>query len=561
VTIGSTDERTDGHTSPAAATIAGPGRAEHPAWSDGETDTVIDILRRAGRQAGDTLFLDFSGARYTYRDIWQAARVRAAGLRALGVGRGDTVVCLLDNSVDAVVTWFAINAVGGIWVPVNTALKADFLRHQVDEAGASVVVAEADYAQRFTELAGQLPTLRHLVRRGGEPVELPGVTDHAIEDLDAHGELDPVRPRPAELSMLIFTSGTTGPAKACMISHNYAANLARTTAATRDPSHTLWTPLPLFHLNAAATSVLATACNQSTLAVAPRFSLSRFWPEIERTGARRVSILGIMISLIASMDDTPEMLRCKGQIDHVGGAPWTPELIDIWRDRFGVRAAGSSVFGLTEATFITSTPPDMTAPLGSSGRRNADFDVRIVDDEDRELPPGVSGEIIVRPRRPHIMFEGYWRRPDATAAVMRNLWFHTGDIGKFDEDGWFWFVDRKKDYLRRRGENVSSFELERTFRAHPDIAEVAVHAVASEHTEDDIKVTAVRTSAGTVTEEQLCRWSLDKLPYFAVPRYIEFRDELPRNATGKILKYQLREEGVTAATWDIEQSSVVVSKR
>src|SRR5690606_9135398 len=229
--------------------------------------------------------------------------------------------------------------------------------------------------------------------------------------------------------MLIFTSGTTGPAKACMISHNYAANLARTTAATRDPSHTLWTPLPLFHLNAAATSVLATACNQSTLAVAPRFSLSRFWPEIERTGARRVSILGIMISLIASMDDTPEMLRCKGQIDHVGGAPWTPELIDIWRDRFGVRAAGSSVFGLTEATFITSTPPDMTAPLGSSGRRNADFDVRIVDDEDRELPPGVSGEIIVRPRRPHIMFEGYWRRPDATAAVMRNLWFHTGDIG------------------------------------------------------------------------------------------------------------------------------------
>src|SRR5690606_17877617 len=218
-------------------------------------------------------------------------------------------------------------------------------------------------------------------------------------------------------------------------------------------------------------------------------------------------------------------------------------------------------FGLTEATFITSTPPDMTAPLGSSGRRNADFDVRIVDDEDRELPPGVPGEIIVRPRRPHIMFEGYWRRPDATAAVMRNLWFHTGDIGKFDEDGWFWFVDRKKDYLRRRGENVSSFELERTFRAHPDIAEVAVHAVASEHTEDDIKVTAVRTSAGTVTEEQLCRWSLDKLPYFAVPRYIEFRDELPRNATGKILKYQLREEGVTAATWDIEQSSVVVSKR
>ncbi|MGP3707833.1 AMP-binding protein [Gordonia paraffinivorans] len=231
--------------------------------------------------------------------------------------------------------------------------------------------------------------------------------------------------------MLIYTSGTTGPSKGCMISHNYAANLAATSAAKRDRTHTLWTPLPLFHLNAVATSVLATAVNQSMLAIAPRFSLSNFWPEVERTGARRVSILGVMISLIASMPDTLEMKRCHGQIEQVGGAPWTPELIETWRTRFGVKSAGSAVFGLTEATSITSTPPGMTPPLGCAGRRNDDFDVRIVDDEDNEVPDGQAGEIILRPRRPHIIFEGYWRRPEATMAVYRNLWFHTGDIGRW----------------------------------------------------------------------------------------------------------------------------------
>jgi crotonobetaine/carnitine-CoA ligase len=159
------------------------------------------------------------------------------------------------------------------------------------------------------------------------------------------------------------------------------------------------------------------------------------------------------------------------------------------------------------------------------------------------------------------MFSGYWRRPEATLAAFRNLWFHTGDIGRFDEAGWFWFLDRKKDYLRRRGENISSYELEGTFRQHPAIADCAVHAVASDLSEDDVKVTAVLRAGADLSEEDLCRWTLDKLPYFAVPRYVEFRDELPRNATGKVLKHELRSEGVTARTWDIETSDINVSKR
>lgn len=530
-------------------------------WAPGQPDTVTAVLSRAVEQSPDKIFLDFAGETYTYSQVRNLSLRRAAGLRRLGVDRGQTVVCMLDNNVDAVVSWFAANFLAAVWVPVNTALKGEYLRHQVADAAAPVILAESDYAQRIFDIAGELPNLEHLAIRGPIP-ESPAISVTSLEAITPdEGLASPVEVAPRDLAMLIYTSGTTGPSKGCMISHTYICNVARNTAAMRNPAFTLWTPLPLFHLNAAGTSVLATAVNQTTVSVAERFSLSRFWPEIKRSGAQQVSILGIMITLIASMPDTPEMAECFGQIEHVGGAPWTPELIGTWKQRFGVRSAGNSVFGLTEASFITSNQQGLTAPLGASGRRNDDFDVRIVDDNDNEVPDGESGEIIVRPRKPHVMFEGYWRRPEATVAVMENLWFHTGDIGRFDPDGWFWFVDRKKDYLRRRGENISSFELERTFRTHPDVADVAVHAVFSELTEDDVKVTAVRRDGSELTEEQLCRWCLDKVPYFAVPRYIEFRAELPRNATGKVLKQQLRDEGVPEGTWDITGSDIEVVKR
>jgi crotonobetaine/carnitine-CoA ligase len=536
---------------------------DFPVWSVGELDTVTGVLSRAVAESPDELFLDFTGLTYTYDEVWQLARRRAAGLGDRGLGAGQTLICILDNNVEAVVNWFAANILGAVWVPVNTALKGEFLRHQIADAGAAIVIAEADYAQRVLDIADQLPELRQVIVRGDvAPPPTASVTTATLDAATADTAYDSAADvAPGDPAMLIYTSGTTGPSKGCVVSHNYVCNVARHTAATRDSTHLLWTPLPLFHLNAAGTSVLATAVNQSAVSIAPRFSLSGFWPDIQRSGAQEISILGVMIPLIATMDDTDEMTACYGQIESVGGAPWTPELIETWRHRFGVRTAGSAVFGLTEATFITSTPMDVDAPLGASGRLNDDFDVRIVDDNDIELPIGSPGEIILRPRKPHVMFSGYWRRPDATLASFANLWFHTGDIGRFDEDGWFWFVDRKKDYLRRRGENISSFEMESTFRAHPAIADVAVHAVPSEFSEDDVKVTAVLRDAAAVTEEELCRWSLDKLPYFAVPRYIEFRAELPRNQTGKVLKHQLRDEGVTPDTWDMESSDVRVAKR
>ena len=215
---------------------------------------------------------------------------------------------------------------------------------------------------------------------------------------------------------------------------------------------------------------------------------------------------------------------------------------------------------MTEACSIVFSHIEQPSPPGASGRRFDDFDVQIVDNQDRLLPDGETGEIVVRPLKPDVMFQGYWRRPEATVEAYRNLWFHTGDIGRFDEQGFFYFVDRKKDYLRRGGENISSFEMEVAFYAHPDIAEVAVHAVKSDGAEDEVKVTAILQSGAKLTYDELCYWAIEKLPAFAVPRYIEFRSEFPRTGTGKVQKFKLRNQGVTPETWDRHKSDIVFGK-
>lgn len=535
-------------------------------WQSPEQDTIIDALARMVARAPDRPYLDFGGEMYTYRDIDRRTTRMAHAFKDLGINAGQTMVTMLDNNVDAVTTWLALNKIGAVSVPVNTALRGEFLRHQITDSDAEIVVCEAEYLDRMADIAEALiPRVRLILYRGNRDT-LPscGITIAPLDDYRGSDDTPiETRPRPSDLAALIYTSGTTGPSKGCMISFNYIMHLAklklRFNPATEDD--VVLTPLPLFHLNAISSGIATTTLVGGTIAFMPRFSVSRFWPEVERTGATIASILGSMGTLLAQAPDNDAMKRCFGQLHTIRGNPFGPELQKIWRERFGAKRVGSMDYGLTEAAIVTGTPGDEPFAPGSSGKRLPEFDVRIFDDNDRELPPGQAGEIVVRPNRPHIMFEGYWKRPDDTLRVMRNMWFHTGDIGKFDEDGFFYFVDRKKDYLRRRGENISSFEMESTFSNHPAIAEVAVHAVPSPKGEDDVKVTAVLKPGADLSEEDLCRWCLDKVPYYAVPRYIEFRTSLPKNPQGRVLKYVLRDEGRTPNTWDIEESDIIIEKR
>ncbi|MCY1482856.1 Long-chain-fatty-acid--CoA ligase [compost metagenome] len=538
----------------------------HPdTWSVGERDTVIAALDRAVARHPDRVLLDFSGNLYTYAEVDSLSTRMAHALATLGVQPGETVLTMLDNNIDAVVCWLAINKLRAVSVPINTALKGEFLRHQIADTRTHLVICEADYLPRILPLAEQLSEVSQILYRGelAEPTECR-IPIAALDEF--RGEDDTPftsKPEPSDLACLIYTSGTTGPSKGCMISYNFMCNLARLQlrAGPADENDVTITPLPLFHMNALCVSIIASILVGARAAILPRFSVSNFWQEVERSGATIASILGGMGGLLAQAPDNDAMRRCYGQIHTARGNPYTEETKKIWRERFGTKLVGGNGYGLTEACVVTSLAAGEYAAPGSSGKRIPDFDVRIVDDNDQELPANTPGEIVVRPLRPDIMFQGYWNRPADTLKLMRNMWFHTGDIGKFDDDGFFYFVDRKKDYLRRRGENISSFEMEAAFAVHPDLAEVAVHAVPSDKGEDDVKVTAVLHQEARLTPEELFHWATDSVPYYALPRYIEFRRSLPKNPQGRVLKYQLRDEGKTADTWDLEDTDIKVAKK
>jgi crotonobetaine/carnitine-CoA ligase len=283
---------------------------------------------------------------------------------------------------------------------------------------------------------------------------------------------------------------------------------------------------------------------------------------MERSGASNIRVMAAILPLLANAPDNDAMLRCRGQLRAVTGVPISPEVRRIWHERFGVEYLNSFAYGQSEGVRLSMSrmgeplPPDDSAgPLASEN-----YEVVILDEGDQILPDGELGEIAFRPRKPHVMFEGYWRRPEETLKVWRNMWMHTGDLGRI-EDGCLFFVDRKKDYLRSRGENISSFEVERAFMRHPDVAETAVHSISTGIAEDCLKLTAVLAPQAALTEEELCLWALDHVPYFAVPQYIEFREELVKTPTGKVMKFQLREEGKTQSTWDREAAGIVVRRR
>jgi len=535
-------------------------------WSVGQRDTVIDALDRAVAKHPTRILLDIGGELFSYGDVDQLSTRLANAMADLGVGQADRVVTMLDNHADSIVTWIAINKLRAVSVPINTALRGEFLRHQIADADAKLVICEGEYLDRIHSVIGDRSSLNTVLYRGAIEGGLTSANVR-IAPLDDHRGHDDtpltLKPQPSDLACLIYTAGTTGPSKGCMLSYNFMCNLARLQlrAGPATEDDITITPLPLFHMNAVCVGVLSNILVGARVAIVPRFSVSNFWPEVQRSGATIASILGGMGALLAQAPDNDAMKRCFGQIHTVRGNPFTEATKQIWRTRFGARQVGGNGYGLTEACVVTSLPAGDYAAPGSSGKRIPDFDVRIVDELDRELPADVPGEIIVRPLRPDIMFQGYWRRPEETLKLMRNLWFHTGDIGKFDEAGFFYFIDRKKDYLRRRGENISSFEMESAFAQHPDIAEVAVHAVPAVAGEDDVKVTAVLHPESTLTAEQLFRWAMDKVPYYALPRYIEFCESLPKNPQGRVLKYELRERGKTPTTWDQEDTHIKITKR
>lgn len=537
-------------------------------WISAEQRTVLDLLEDRLVADADAEYLDVGGTKLSAADVEQKANRIANSLIELGVGRGDRVATLIENSPEAVLVWWGIVRAGAISVPINTAYKGEYLKHQLRDCGARVFVVEASLADRAEAVVDDLGDIAHVVVIGDAEVSVRANVLSWAELTGGDDRRPDVSVQPADLATFVYTGGTTGPSKGCMLSHAYHEALARQIGICwkRTADDVVWTPLPLFHFNAIVTAVLGPLVYGGRSAIYRRFSVSNFWPEMNRTGATITSTLGTMAYLLAHDSDRPEMPRsgaseANTSLRLIGAAPLPVEVDQVIRQRFGVETF-SGAYGVTEASLVSWQPPGVENKPNAAGVINDEyFDVRIFDDHDNEQPRGTEGEIVLRPKRPHTMFEGYWGRPEATVETSRNWWYHTGDIGRIDDEDFLFFVDRKADYLRRRGENISSFEVERIIMGHGAVADVAVHAVPSELTEDDLKLTATLAEGESVTEEELFRWCIDELPYFALPRYIEFRAELPRSPVGRVLKRELRDETLGDAVWDAEEAGIEYEKR
>lgn len=536
-------------------TVWGPRNEEH---------TVSALLRRRAEEIPDRVFMQFGDERVTYGATWERAVAAANAFRDLGVGKGDTVVVQMPNRSEFLDAWFGATLLGAVTVPLNIHLKGEFLRHQLDVANPAVAVVGAKELPRFAEEAKRGTSLAHVLT----PDTLDAATASALpwSDVARLGDVMEAycgKPTPddtstwADPTLVLFTSGTTGPSKGAVVSNHYVLASSKAMVDMREANEddTFWSSLPMFHGNALFQTVLAPMLVGTRGALDPSFSVSRFWPRVREVGATQLSLLGAMITLLweqpARPDDAVNPARC------VIGAPIPAEIHRAWEERFGLRFLTG--FGLTEANpLLISTMRELPAP-GSAGRRFDLFDVRLFDENDEEVPVGAIGEIVARPRKPYAMFDGYLGNPAATLAANRNMWFHTGDYAREDADGWFYFLDRKKDSIRRRGENVSSWEVECAVGLHPAVAEVAAFGVPSELSEEEVMVAVVVKEGATLAPEDLLDHCTSRMPYFAVPRFVAFVTELPYNDLGKVRKDVLREGG-SAAAWDREQAGYVVER-
>jgi crotonobetaine/carnitine-CoA ligase len=518
--------------------------------------TLNAVFMSAVEKTPDRAYLDFSGDMYTYARLAHEVERAARGLHELGVRRGDRVVTILESGPDAIICWFAINRLGAIHVPINTAYQGDFLRHQVNDCGARIVICENEFVERVTALAGELLSVEHILFRGLAAESRAWKRGFApLEQwkLDA-GDAPFVDVAPSDLAAIIYTSGTTGMSKGCTASHNYFCDITRRYGDSNgiEPGDIHWSPMPLFHI-AGICVVLSTLQKGAIGSLSRKFSASGFWREVERSKASVVMMLGSMAQMVVNTPDDEAAERCRGQVRTLVAAPMSGALAEIWYKRFGLKWVSGLAYGSTEAGLCISARFDEPVPAGSCGRVNEAFEIRVVDENDEPVPPNQVGEIVVRPKKPCVMFSGYWNNPEATAKAWRNLWHHMGDQARVDENGNFFFVDRSKDVIRRRGENISSFELETAFSQHPDILEVAIHAVSSDVLEDDVKATVVLKPGAKLRAADLLEWARPRVPKFALPRYVEFRAELPKTASGRVQKFELRAQGVTSGTWDSQK--------
>lgn len=534
-----------------------------PQWylKEDRTKWVLpEILKKQAEKLGDKPFLQFGAKKpVSFRQANSTANKVANSLIKAGIAKGDKVAVLMPNSDDYVAVWFGILKAGAVMVPVNTAYKADFLQYILDSSDSKLLFIAEEYLDRMPPIKNRIKGLERVVvwTRGGKAkfdrhgfrfAKMKSYADFIKGSRSAEPGVEVVF---TDYARLMFTSGTTGRSKGVMRPSAADYSSARNCAEIMDlgPSDVYFTCLPLFHSNAMVMTVYPALIKGAKAVVEEKYSASRFWKWMNDYKVTRFNTVGTVSYFMWNTPPSPEEKTHKVKL--VLGSPAPHDIIEEFMDRFNIKLMEG--YGLTETGQCTWMRPGEPFRVGSCGKEAPGYEIKIADPEsDEELPRGEVGQIVVRPRIPNIMLHFYNKMPEKTVEDFRNLWFHTGDAGWMDKDGYIYFTDRVKDYIRRRGENISSFEVEKTVLSHPLVKECAAIGVKAEtgrHAEDEVMVVIVPEKGARPDPAEIVKFLEPSMPAFMIPRFIKFASSLPKTGTERVQKNKLREKGAEGA-WD-----------
>ena len=525
------------------------------------------LLQRGAARNGDKPYLLFEDRSYSYRDVDTLTNRIANSLQALGIAKGTHVAFMLDNRPEVLWCYFGLGKFGGVSVPINTAAKGELLAYFLNQSDAAALIVEQKFVERFLDVQARCPRVATVIVLDEEGPVSPALSDRIAGRMIDYRTLEEGLDTPitSELKFndrfcLFYTSGTTGPSKGNIFTHCSAISAPYTRVETfgyqRDD--VLYVCLPLFHGNALLGGCIPGLIADATVALSRRFSARNFWPDVRRLGATKFNLLSAMVNILWSQPPRPD--DDDGIRRQTTMVP-IPAFGQDFARRFNLEL--TSVYSLSDYANATMLPPGHPPEKSrSAGKARPEMQVAIMDDEDFPVAPGATGEICLRANLPWIAAQGYYNKPEATVAAYRNLWFHTGDRGYIDADGYLYFVDRRKDAIRRRGENISSWEVEQIIARHPAVAEAAVFPVQAEMSEDEVMAAIVCREGMSMTEAELVYHCRDNMAYFMVPRFVAIMTELPKTMTEKVQKYKLQQDAQARLSeiWDRDRAGIVVTR-
>lgn len=511
-------------------------------------DSILSVIRTLAAKDSDRECLRIGGRSCTRQETRDQVERVGRGLRALGIEAGDRVGVMCDNRPEALFVWLGVNAARAIDVPFNAEARGRLLDYFVHDAGPRVLVGTADYLQILADTITDDP--EYVVCIGdsngspfGDRARQIGFDELVALGADSAGELP--APQASDTATIMYTSGTTGPSKGVMLPQRYYPAQGEHAADLMGigPHDVVLCVQPLFHIDARA-FLVTTWVAGGVAAIGQRFSVSTFWDEVREHNATIFSTIGTMLWMLFKQAPRTDDRDVPARLAICSSTP--REIQHDFEERFGVDLI--EAYGMTECVLVTSAPAGHTVP-GRIGRPIPELEVQLVDDADTPVAAGEVGELAYRPREPFATMQGYWAKPAATLGAWCNLWFHTGDLVRQHSDG-LEYIGRRKGSIRRRGENVSAWEVEEAVAANPKVLEVAAIGVPSEVGEEDVAVLIVPMPGQELAPEELVEFVAKDLPRFAVPRYVEFVDSLPKTPSERVEKAKVRERGITAAAWD-----------